>query len=76
MSERMAWHEIRAVYPDQWVKLTEVETDPQNSMEIKSAVVQRIGPPNEEDLLDALQDRCLVLYTTPENHVSVGMAYV
>lgn len=76
MRERLTWDEICDAYPNQWVKLIDVILNSNNSTTIESAVVDKVGRPEDQDIIDALQDKCYLLYTTPEAHTSVGMAFV
>lgn len=41
--ERLSWDDILRSYPDQWVGLTDVEWEPDNSATVKSAVVKYIN---------------------------------
>ena len=72
MEKRMTWDQIRQTYPDQWVKLVDVEWMPDNQATVKTAVVARIGDPTEQDLTDALEEKSCEMYTTPDNHLSMG----
>ena len=72
MNKRMTWDEIKEKYPDEEVKITDVEWKPNNNATVKSAVVLKAGNIEDVDLLDALQGRCYILYTTPDNGISVG----
>lgn len=76
MKEQITWEEIKNRYPDQWVRLENVQWEKGNNATIKSAVVRKAGSLADQDLIDAAQGKCFVCFTTPENHLSVGMAFV
>ena len=74
MAKRMSWAEIVAKYPDQWVGLTDVEYEPDNTATIKSAVVKYNDKTKNELTLEQIQTggKMLARYTTPDNVFVLG----
>lgn len=72
MNERLTWNQIRQKYPDSWVKLINVEWETENHATVQSAVVDHVGSPTEQDFADAFDHNGYILFTTPENHLTMG----
>ena len=72
MRERMQWNDIVNRYPDRWVRLIDVEWEPDNAATVRSGIVEKVGVPTEEDWLDVGLGRCIMEYTTPNHVVSMG----
>ena len=73
MNERYTWREIQKKFPDQWVGLTDVEYELDNSATIKSGVVSYINLPKSELTKMMLESKCISRYTTPDNLFQLGM---
>ena len=73
-TERMSWYEIQKRFPDHWVKLEEADVNPENEMDIRSAIVTRVGKAAYEDFQDAIAGKSIEMFTTPDNgkHLSAG----
>ena len=73
-TRRMSWREIQEKYPDHWVKLEEADVNPENEMDIRSAIVTRVGKATYKDFQDAMTGKSIEMFTTPDNgkHLSVG----
>jgi hypothetical protein len=76
MDERLSWKEIQNKFPDQWVGLTEVEYEPDNSATIKSGIVTYVNLPKSELTDMMLNGKCISRYTTPDNIFQLGIAGV
>lgn len=50
--KRMTWEEIKLAYPDQWVVLEDLDSDPV-TLELFSAVVRGRGPTRRDSWRDA-----------------------
>ena len=55
--KRMSWAEILRNYPDQWLRLEDVEWEKDNDNSIVSAVVTRVGKPTAQDEFDAMDGK-------------------
>lgn len=72
---RMSWDEIVSKYPDQWVGLTDVESE--DGANIESAVVKYSDKSADELLMLQLEDDSLrSVYTTPNNCGTLGFVGV
>lgn len=72
MEERLSWNEIVQLYPNQWVRLSDVEWEPDNAATVRSAVVEQVGNPTEQDWIDVGLGRSVVEYTTPNRVPTMG----
>ena len=70
--ERLTWKEIMEKYPREWVGLKDVEWDPDNNSNIKSAVVYRVGKPTTGDMVRAARTPGMCDRHTPGGLLSVG----
>ena len=73
-TERLTWKEIQERFPDHWVKLEDADVNPDNEMDIRSAIVTRVGKATYEDFQDAMAGKSIEMFTTPDGrgHLSVG----
>ena len=75
-TERMTWKEIVHTFPEQWVRLEDVEWEPDNDSSVVSAVVTRVGEPSIQDFRDAMQSRSVERYTETGKTFYSGVATI
>ena len=73
MNERLSWQEIVKRFPDQWVRLEEVETEPDNDATIVSAIVTKAGDLNGQDDVDAYEGKCWTTFVDGGNFFYIGL---
>ena len=56
--ERLTWDQIKEQYPDQWVRLEDVEFDKNNRSTVVSAIVAKAGNVVLQDRKDAAAGLC------------------
>lgn len=72
MADRLAWDDIKRLYPSQWVGLTDCEM--KDDINIISAVVKvtEKDMTSDEMALETIKGHMVARYTTPEDVSSVG----
>ncbi len=73
MNERLTWQEIVKRFPDQWVRLEDVETEPDNDSTIVSAIVTKAGGVNGQDDVDAYEGKCWTTFVDSGRHFHIGI---
>ena len=73
MKNRMTWEEIQNSYPNSWVKLEDADVNPDNEMDIRSAIVVKVGEPTTEDLIDYGAGRSIEIFTTPDGQGNLNV---
>lgn len=76
VAERLTWEQIKAKYSGQWVRLEEVVRDSSNETSIISAVVASSGEPTTQDLLDAMDGKCMSRFIDDGRYLNVGTVAV
>ena len=62
MGQRMTWEEMKAAYPDEWLLITDYETDPTGEV-VAGAVVRHSKDDEEVFALPAIGKNCAFRYT-------------
>lgn len=75
MSEmkRLTWNQIKGKYPEQWVRLEDVEWLPGNDATVNAAVVAKAGDVTTKDRVDAMHGKCFVMYVEAEPYFHTGV---
>ncbi len=72
-SDRLTWDQIKTQYPDQWVRLENVEWKPENDATVNSAIVTKAGSISTQDRCDAVHGKCFVIYVETGNSFHTGV---
>ncbi len=60
--DRRTWERIKKDYPEQWVRLENVEWVSGNNATVESAIVTKAGSITTQDRIDAKHGKCFVIY--------------
>ncbi len=72
-SDRLTWEQIKTKYPNQWVRLENVEWKPENDATVNSAIVAKAGDVSTQDRCDAVKGKCFVIYVDDGNCFHTGV---
>ena len=72
-SNRRTWEQIRKDYPEQWVRLENVEWVPGNDATVESAIVVKAGSITTQDRRDAMHGKCFVIYVDTGAYMNTGV---
>ena len=70
MTQRLSWEEIKQQYPEQWVRLENVEWVPGNDATVNSAVVTKSGNITTQERIDAVHKVSALCSMLGQNRVS------
>lgn len=73
--ERLTWYEIQEKYPDQWVGLTDVKYEEEDSPTVDSAIVKYTGK-SKADLTHmqiVTKGKVIAIYTDPNGAFQLGV---
>ncbi len=76
VGQRMTWEEIKEMYPDQWVGLTDVVYENNDGVSVESAIVKYTDKPKGELTRRMLDGEIISIYTTPDHLFQLGMVGV
>ena len=71
MRERLTWNEMLEKYPNQWVRLEDVETPHDNDATILSAVVTKVGITGQDEV-DANRGLCRTKFLDDGANLFIG----
>ena len=72
-TKRLTWNQIKSKYPEQWVRLENVEWTPENDATVSSAVVAKAGDITTQDRRDAMHGKCFVIYVETGAFLHTGV---
>lgn len=72
-TKRLTWNQIKSKYPEQWVRLENVEWTPENDATVSSAVVAKAGDITTQDRRDAMHGKCFVIYVETGSYLHTGV---
>lgn len=75
-NNRMSWNDIVTAYPEQWVRLDDVEWEPDNDSSVVSAVVAHVGEPTIQDYREAMSGRSALRFTETGRALHTGIVAV
>lgn len=75
-AKRLTWSQIREKYPEQWVRLENVEWVPGNDATVDSAIVAKAGNITTQDRRDAMHGKCFVMYVETGVYLHTGAAVI